>query len=111
MKSTVNYVPRMTDHGVEEEEDCIRNSGRDAGRAVATWPAQGGALMFRKVLGWFGDTAAAPQQERTQPPMPVIEGTISGIDNSAPIAGSRGVRLVMMSSGEVDQTVQRCTQS
>jgi hypothetical protein len=44
--------------------------------------------LLQSFLGVLGGTAAAPQQERTQPPMPVIEGTISGIDNSAPIAGS-----------------------
>jgi hypothetical protein len=44
--------------------------------------------MLQRPLGLVGVTAAAPQQERTQPPIPVIEGTISGIDNSAPIAGS-----------------------
>jgi hypothetical protein len=73
-------------HGVEKEEDGIGDSGGNAGRTGST--SAKGSTLFSLVERPFGaqDTAAAPQQERTHPPMPVIPGTArNGIDNSAPM--------------------------
>src|SRR5271156_2637381 len=73
-------------HRVEKEEDGIGDSSGNAGRTRST-SAKGGTL-FSLVDRPFEvlDTAAAPQQERIHPPMPVIPGTArNGTDSSAPM--------------------------